>query len=115
MSDEHITAAYMENGFKNAHGNYVNWKNTFTGDSDVPADIVPKFTAVPNKNDYFYLPATGFYENGRLYATGVGGNYWSADAVPTRNTYSYGFRFYKEYVNVQIMSRTVGRKAQSFE
>ena len=115
ISDEHITAAYMENGFKNAHGTYVNWKNTFAGDADVPADIAPKFTAVPNKNDYFYLPATGFYENGRLYATGDGGNYWSADAVPTRNTYSYGFRFYKEYVNVQIMPRTVGRKAQSFE
>ena len=115
ISDEHITAAYMENGFKNAHGTYVNWKNTFAGDADVPADIAPKFTAVPNKNDYFYLPATGFYENGILYATGVGGNYWSADAVPTRNTYSYGFRFYKEYVNVQIMPRTVGRKAQSFE
>ena len=49
-SDEHITAAYMENGFKNAHGTYVNWKNTFAGDADVPADIATlSLQLVPNK------------------------------------------------------------------
>ena len=105
----------MENGFKNAHGTYVNWKNTFAGDADVPADIAPKLQLCQNKMIIFiYLQQASmrmvdFMQLETVVTIGLLMQYLHAIHTLTASDSIRSMSMCK------IMPRTVGRKAQSFE
>ena len=59
--------------------------------------------------NYFYLPALGHYNSGRLFYAGNYGLYWSSSAYPwrTNNAYSLGFNNYSVFVG-NIYDRDCG-------
>ena len=65
---------------------------------------------------YFYLPALGFYNDGRLYSIGDNGGYWSSSAYPWSYSYAYYLFFNRYGVNVfYYSSRTDGLRVGGFE
>ena len=47
-------------------------------------------------NNYFYLPALGYYDSGQLNYVGYGGSYWSSSAIPWTSVGAYGLFFYRD-------------------
>ena len=76
---------------------YSSWSISHTLPSAADAD------------NYFYLPALGHYNSGRLIYAGNYGLYWSSSAYPwrTNNAYSLGFNNYSVFVG-NIYDRDCG-------
>ena len=68
-----------------------------------------------NLEDYFFLPAWGFYNSGWWNALGGNGDYWSSSADPKNSTYAYRLFFYKSGVTVGCDSRSLGFPVKAFE
>ena len=66
-------------------------------------------------NNYFYLPALGYYVNGQLAHIGSGGYYWSSSAHPWTINRTYYLYFYSGYVGVFYDGRLVGYRVGGFE
>ena len=64
---------------------------------------------------YFFLPALGYYSNGKLSYLGSGGNYWSSSAYPSNSSLVYSLAFSSGLVNLANNSRSYGFVAQPFE
>ena len=72
-------------------------------------------SGVPSAADasnYFYLPALGYYDTGRLYNVGGYGDYWSSSANTWYSVYAYYLYFYSGSVNVNIYSRSRGHRVE---
>ena len=63
------------------NGNGNNWSVYYTLPSAADA------------NNYFYVPALGYYDSGQLYYVGRYGYYWSSSAIPTYGDTAYGLGF----------------------
>ena len=48
--------------------------------------------------NYFFLPALGHYDRGKLFGLGSDGSYWSSSADPDDSSYAYSLNFYSEQV-----------------
>ena len=66
-------------------------------------------------NNYFYLPALGYYSYGRLDLVGSYGNYWSSSAYPWRNYDAYYLCFTSRNVSVYTTLRNPGYRAEAFQ
>ena len=66
-------------------------------------------------NNYFYLPALGCYNSGKLKDVGVSGYYWSSSATPWSIGYARILRFINGYVIVDSESREYGLSVGAFE
>ena len=66
-------------------------------------------------NNYFFLPALGYYSRGLLYNLGSGGYYWSLSAFPSDSSYAYYLGFYSGSVYVNYNGRDHGVVVQPFE
>lgn len=64
---------------------------------------------------YFFLPALGWYSNGKLYNLGSFGFYWSSSAHPSDSSRAYSLRFYSGIVYAYNIDRDFGFVAQPFE
>ena len=64
---------------------------------------------------YFFLPALGWYSNGKLYYLGSFGFYWSSSAHPSDSSRAYSLRFYSGIVYAYNIDRDFGFVAQPFE
>ena len=64
---------------------------------------------------YFFLPALGWYSNGKLYNLGSFGFYWSSSAHPSDSSRAYFLRFYSGIVYAYNSDRDFGLVAQPFE
>ena len=64
--------------------------------------------------NYFFLPALGYYDNGKLTDLGSYGYYWSSSASPS-NSYAYGLYFGSDGVGLGSDGRNYGLVAQPFE
>ena len=64
---------------------------------------------------YFFLPALGWYLNGKLYYLGSYGYYWSSSAGPSNSSDAYGLNVSSGGVNVGNYGRYYGFVAQPFE
>ena len=64
-------------------------------------------------NYYFFLPAFGYYENGKLRLS-HGGNYWSSSAQPYNSDGRYCLYFSASNVSVDSGSGHNGMRAQKF-
>ena len=63
-------------------------------------------------NNYFYLPALGYYAYGQLYSIGSEGGYWTSSA---NSIGTYRLRFDSGYVNVNLLGRYPGFRVGAFE
>ena len=63
---------------------------------------------------YFFLPALGYYYNGKLNYLGSDGYFWSSSAYP-RNSSAYHLYFISGYVGLNYYYRYDGFVAQPFE
>ena len=67
--------------------------------------------------NYFFLPALGCYNSGRLSYLGFHGYYWSSSADPGNSSYAYNLYFSSAYVDLSngYHNRYGGFVAQPFE
>ena len=65
--------------------------------------------------NYFFLPALGSYDSGKLYGLGTGAYYWSSSANPWTRSNAYYLSFYYGYVNVNNTSRSDGLSVGEFK
>ena len=61
------------------------YNNTFTSSYALPD--------VADAENYFYLPALGYYVNGKLFNVGTYGYYWSSSAYPGYRRVAYSLQF----------------------
>ena len=66
-------------------------------------------------NNYFYLPALGYYSSGQLNGVGSIGYYWSSSAYPWLNGYAYRLNFGSGSVFVGSYYRRGGLRVDAFE
>ena len=64
-------------------------------------------------NNYFYLPALGYYSSGQLYFVGGNGYYWSSSALPQSSYDAYYLNFTSGGVKVLGNSRNIGFRAEA--
>lgn len=66
-------------------------------------------------NNYFFLPALGYYLGGQLNYLGSYGGYWSSSAYPSYSSNAYDLSFSSGGVSVGNLSRDHGFVVQPFE
>ena len=66
-------------------------------------------------NKYFYLPALGNYNSGRLFNVGFIGYYWSSSGQSRDRYGAYILYFGSDYVFVGNGSRYAGFRAEAFQ
>ena len=66
-------------------------------------------------NNYFYLPALGYYYSGQLYIVGYRGYYWSSSAYPWSSDHACNLNFGSGNVGVSIGSRNLGFRAEALQ
>ena len=82
---------------------YQNWSASYT------------LPDAADANNYFYLPALGYYNSGQLYDVGDGGYYWSSSAGPWSSYYAYLLYFYSGGVLVYDYDRLSGYRAEALQ
>ena len=68
----------------------TDWRTTYKNRSWSPSQTLP---SAADAGKYFYLPAMGFYDSGRLYGLGRDGLYWSSSADSWYSGYAYRLGF----------------------
>ena len=66
-------------------------------------------------NNYFYLPALGYYFSGQLLTVGYNGYYWSSSAYPWYSSIAYYLRFGSGGVGVYYSGRLDGFRAEALQ
>ena len=102
-------------GFKaNTAYDGTDWRTKGAGYSWTPSSTLP---SAADANNYFYLPALGYYHSGRLYDVGNFCGYWSSSANPWYNYNAYYLTFNGSYVYVHSLnfSRDAGFRVGGFE
>ena len=82
---------------------YQNWSASYT------------LPDAADANNYFYLPALGYYNSGQLYSVGYYGYYWSSSAYPWDSNYACNLYFYSGYVFVYSDTRNYGFRAEALQ
>ena len=86
-----------------------------TGDnysSSSVSSVLPSSTDIGN---YFYLPALGYYVQGKLTNIGVYGDYWSSSATSWWNYYAHHLTISPGHIYVSFGFRDYAARAQAFE
>ncbi|WP_277069668.1 hypothetical protein, partial [Prevotella corporis] len=89
------------NLLQNSDYYYISPKNGKPADSEI--------------GNYFFLPALGYYYDGKLDNLGFCGYYWSSSACPSNSSGAYSLNFYSGYVDLDSDYRNYGFVAQPFE
>ena len=90
----------------------TDWRTNSNSYSGTASNTLP---SAADANNYFYLPALGFYYSGKLGDVGYYGNYWSSSASPWGSRYAYGLGFYSGIVSVYGYSRVSGFRVGRLE
>lgn len=102
LADEHITEAYMRDGFALGGGAYTDYRiNPING----TAPKVSVGTSLPaNLDDYFFVPALGYYVhygNNWYDFYNPEGYYWTSSATPTSPSVAYGLYFSQTGISIK--------------
>ena len=114
VSEQRFSSAYPD-----ANGTDKDWRTE--AHYTIPfTQAVASYTAITNKDDYFFLPAIGYYVDGWLRQCGTWGYYWSSTANPVEAYEAYGLSFYNNGVDVRAtvgsaFNRGIGYPAITFE
>ena len=104
--------AYISGYNSNTAVDNTDWRTSGYSNSWSVSQTLP---SAADANNYFYLPALGYYESGQLINVGYGGYYWSSSAYPWDSRYAYYLNFFRGIVYVGIGSRGNGFRAEAFQ
>ena len=90
----------------------TDWRTTGKTYVGLPSQSLP---SAADANNYFYLPALGYYNSGRLSNVGDYGYYWPSSATPWNNYNAYGLSFYRDFIYVSYYNRVYGYRAEVLE
>ena len=80
------------------------------------SSLTSSLPSASEANQFFYLPALGWYNVGKLLTVGSGGGYWSSSAYHSYVKYAYSMEFTSTLVRVGTMGyRHYGYRVQAFE
>ena len=88
------------------------FKSYSNGNSSITGSGVP---SAADTNNYFYLPALGYYISGQLNSVGYYGCYWASSANPWTSNYAYGLSFVSGTVYVYNGDRNFGFRAEALQ
>ncbi|WP_249110720.1 hypothetical protein [Prevotella melaninogenica] len=88
------------------------WRTNFRGNSWSVSQTLPD---AADANNYFYLPALGYYQSGQLYGVGYRSCYWSSSADPWNSSDAYNLNFNSGHVYVNNSSRYLGFRAEALQ
>ena len=89
----------------------VSGTNAITNNS-----LTTSLPSASEANQFFYLPALGWYNVGKLLTVGSGGGYWSSSAYHSYVKYAYSLEFSSTTIRVGTMGyRHYGYRVQAFE
>ena len=89
------------------------WRRTSKNDGWSVSTTPPSAAEAGN---YFFLPALGSYDSGKLYGVCFGGSYWSSSANPIySSTTAYRLAFDYVYVTVNNTTRSSGYSVGEFK
>ena len=86
---------------------YYNNTNSSINNSGLPS--------AADANKYFYLPAMGYCDSGRLSYVGYDGAYWSSSATPWSSDDACSLFFYSGNVRMYYGGRSNGFRAEAFQ
>ena len=91
-----------------------NWRTNGGGSSWSASQTLPD---AADANNYFYLPALGYYSSGQLFSVGNVGDYWSSSADPWDSSNAYYLNFNSGNVNVGYgnLYRSNGFRAEALQ
>ena len=100
------------NGFNaNTSVDGNDWRTTRINQSWSVSNTLPE---AANADNYFYLPALGFYFSGRQYYVGSNCSYWSSTGISWNNNgYAYILNFFSNRVAVEGSHRRNGNRADA--
>ena len=90
----------------------IDWRTYTKGNSWSVSQTLP---SAADANNYFYLPALGYYVSGQLYSVGGYGYYWSSSAYPRNSGGAYDLDFRSAIVSVGRNGRDGGYRAEVFQ
>ena len=89
------------------------WRGTSKNDGWSVSTTPP---SAADAGNYFFLPALGSYDSGKLYGVCFGGSYWSSSANPIySSTTAYRLAFDYVYVTVNNTTRSSGYSVGEFK
>ena len=91
----------------------IDWRQTNTGRTF--RTVSQTLPSAADAGNYFYLPALGIYDSGRLLNVGGVGYYWSSSAHPWYSDYAYCLRFDNGYVYIDYNYRLNGCRVDGFQ
>ena len=104
--------AYISGYNKNTAVDGTDWRTNRNSNSWSVSQTLP---SAADAGNYFYLPALGKYDSGKLYDVGGEGYYWSSSAYPLFSNYAYGLYFDSGSVYVRNYYRYRGLRVGGFE
>ena len=90
----------------------TDWRTNGNGHSWSVSQTLP---SAADANNYFYLPALGYYNAGQLYSVGDRGLYWSSSAYPWASSRAYDLNFGSDYVDVYSYDPSAGFRAEALQ
>ena len=90
----------------------TDWRTNNSGSSWSASQTPP---SAADAGNYFYLPALGSYDSGKLNDIGYSGCYWSSSANPAFSSYVYDLYFGGANVGVANYDRYGGYRVDGFE
>ena len=108
LAEGHYNTEKSADGTTDLRTTYKYYNNTNSSiNSGVPS--------AADANNYFYLPALGFYYSGQLLSVGNTGYYWSSSAYPWNSSGAYDLFFNSGYVVVGLNNRSYGFRSEAFQ
>ena len=89
----------------------TDWRTSFSGGGSW--SISQTLPSAGDANNYFYLPALGYYNSGLLINVGNSGWYWSSSADSANKSYAYILYFHAGRVSVSRYYRIYGYRAEA--
>ena len=104
--------AYISGFNSNTAADGSDWRTTSKNQILPASQTLPSAAAA---NNYFYLPALGYYYSGLLKYVGNHGYYWSSSAYPLYSGNAYNLDFESGFVYVSYYNRNYGFRVGGFE
>ena len=105
QSEGHYNTEISANGTTDMRTIFKPYANNNISTSTLPS---------ASASQYFYLPALGYYDYGKLYDTGQYVWYWSSSAYLWNNIHAYGFCLRSSNINLTSYERYHGNIARPF-
>ena len=95
-----VSEQRFSNAYPGSDGIDRDWRTTLSPLFPT-VESIASYTAITNKDDYFFLPAFGQYVNGWLRQCGTHGYYWSSTANQWDKYQAYTLTFYHNGIDVR--------------